>query len=419
MIKRSIYTVICSIILILALTGMSAVSAAVPNPTDIERKTVNGTEFIVKIFTVSENITADMLIEDDFETDGYIFSHTNTGRKENISETTKYASKQASLESSSNNASTILSQFTQSMSYGEDGYFGALTLDAASLVTQVSGYGTRNTPVSRTREIRGLMFNDPSAVPKAITDDGVTLTLAGIECIVTGTALAGDALVPVEYKAVASYSGTKSVSYVSGYTSTVNYTGTVTKKTVDSINYTITYTGTLIPVTTTEEPPPATEEVTEESGEIPGGNETEDEPGEAETSETGGKNILGVLWAALIICLTAAGAFGVIYYLKYIKKKPGKAEVSAYNLVGGEYVLLGAEPIEASEDTADLSIDLDKFSEEVKSNSFGFVLDKHSAETLNGKTIGVSYNGETIPHMINKTDGSGEYRFRLVFGGEP
>ncbi|MCL2816713.1 MAG: hypothetical protein FWD23_19100, partial [Oscillospiraceae bacterium] len=177
------------------------------------------------------------------------------------------------------------------------------------------------------------------------------------------------------------------------------------------------YTGTLIPTT---EPPPTTEEPTEEITEAPEeipeetGAETED--GEPEPTEKNGFNWRVLLLAAMI-CLLLAGTLGVIYYFKYIRKKQSRIEVSVYNLVGEDYILLGAEPLDADEEITDIAVDLSKYAESAESTSFGLVLNKHSLEVMNGKTFIVTFNGETLLHMINKTDDSGEYRFKLVFGG--
>jgi hypothetical protein len=383
------------------------VNAAVPTPVDIERKTVGGTEYTVKIFTVSKDINAESLIEDDFEADGFTFKHTKTDRKENVSENSKTATKPATVDTQTNDTAAILQQFTPSMSYSEDGYFGTLSLDAGSIVTQPSGYGARNESISKTREYPGLMYNDPSGIPQSITvDGGVTVTLSNIEWVVTGTALAGDSLVPTEYKAVASYSGTRQVWYVKGYTTTVNYTGIVTKRTVDSVNYTITYTGTPLPTTATE-PPPITEEITNPA-------EAGAEPTDSDESKPKPEINLSWVLPVLMIILTAAAVAGVIFFYKYFMKKKREPEISVYNLDGDEYVLLGVE----SPDDTNLTVELDKFGDSCKSNSFGFVLDSHSAEALNGKTLAVEYSGETLTHIIKKTDKSGEYRFKLIFGGD-
>ena len=388
----------------------------------MERKIVNGTEYIVKTFDVARNITEEMLIEEDFESEGYKFTHTNTDRKENVSESVRHETRQATLNSSTNSRAEILSQFTQSINYSEDGYAGTLTLDTNSLNTQVSGYGSRSVSISRTREHKNLMFNDPSFVPQSITEDGVTLTLTNIDWVVTGTALAGDALVPTEYKAVALYSGTQHVSYILGYVTTVNYSGLVNKRTVDSINFTITYTGTPLPTTTAAatEPPPITEPPVEETEpevipeETATADDTDSEIGDEqeddENEEKEKSSLLGILTAAGIALLAAAAVFGVIYYFMRIRKKQLKMEI--YNLVENEYTLLGVEILTEAE----LTVDLNKYGESVQSNSFGFGLDKHTVDTLDGCKINITYKEEVHVHTVNKSGNLKEYLFKFVFG---
>ena len=388
------------------------VSAAAPTPTNIERKTVNGTEYIVKTFNVNNSITAEMLVENDFKTDDFSFTHTNTEKKENISELSKSVSKPATLETTTNSASNILKQFIPSMSYSEDGYYGTLTLDTASLVTQASGYASRNVPVYKTKEYKGLLYNDPSFIPQSILDNGITLSLSSVEWIVTGTALAGDSLVPTEYKAIAQYSGSQRVTYATGYTTTVQYTGIVTKKSVDSITYIITYTGTFIPVPTTE-PPTTTEEPTTEAPtteEITTEPETENEEPVPEHGNIMGY-IIGIILAAILI---GGATAGYILYMKKNGNKNKKTEIAVYNLINDKYILLGTAPL----DKTNLSVNLNQFDASIKSGSFGFALDKYSANVLNGTTVSAAYNNKTLTHCIKQVDKSGEYKFELVFGNE-
>ncbi|MCL2774665.1 MAG: hypothetical protein FWD71_15160 [Oscillospiraceae bacterium] len=407
--KQKICSAICGIVLLFmfSLTGIT-VYAAAPTPTNVERKTVSGVEYIMKTFNVNTSITADMLVENDFESDGYKFTYIKTDKKENFSELSKQVEKAATLDSATNSAATILKQFTPSMSYSEDGYFGTLTLDTASLVTQPSGYGARNVPIYKTREYKGLLYNDPSYVSQSITDSGVTLSLTNIEWVVTATALAGDSLVPTEYKAVAQYSGSQRVTYVTGYTSTVQYTGVVTKRTVDSVTYTITYTGTLIPVPTTTEPPTATVTPTTTAEIMTTAEPTSEDKSVSQPSSSTTGFIFPIV---LILSLAALAVTGFILYKNVIGRNK-KVEVSIYNLIDEKYILLGIVPL----DTPNFVIDLNQFDNTIKSANFGFVLDKHSAEVLNGNNIIAKYNGETLSHAIQKNEKSGEYKFYLIFG---
>ena len=69
-------------------------------------------------------------------------------------------------------------------------------------------------------------------------------------------------------------------------------------------------------------------------------------------------------------------------------------------------------------ETGSLTLDLDKYSESLKSTAFGFALNKHALESFDDKAVEVTYNGEVLTHMVNKSDSSGEYKFVLRFGGE-
>ena len=402
--KQKIYSAICGIILLFMFS--LPVNADVPVAENTERKTVSGVEYIVKTYNVNKSVTAKMLKEDDFEQDGYRFTYTKTDKKENVSEQSKYVTKPMKIETSTNSASAILKQFTESVNYGEDGYYGTLPLDAGSLVTQPKGYGARNVPIYRTREYKGLMYNDPSYVAQSITDSGETLSLTGVEWVVTGTALAGDSLVPTEYKAVAQYAGSQRVTYVTGYTTTVNYAGIVTKKTVDSVTYTITYTGTLIPVPTTTEPPTTTEAPTTTAIETTIEPSSEDNP---EPQNGNGVNLL--LIGIIIALLTAAGIGFAFVYNKYIAKKEQQTAASVYNLIDSKYILLGTVPLDESEPI----VGLNQFAESVQSGNFGLSLDKHSAEALDGKAITVAYNGQTLSHIVQTDGNMNEYTFNLTF----
>ena len=408
--KHKIYTIICTVFLLISLT-MTAYAA---KPVSIERKTVNGTEYIVKIFTITQNISAESLIEADFEENGYSFKYTNAEKKENISESSKTVTETKTIETKTNKSADILKLLDSSISYGENGYKGTLALDTASINTQASGYAHKDTPIYKTKEYTGFIYADPSFVPGSITDNGVTLTLTNIDWVVMATALAGDTLIPTEYKAVASYSGSQRTIYATGYTTTAKYAGIVTKKTIDSVTYTITYTGTFIPIPTTAEPP-ATEPETTEINTVE--ETTEPETQDDENGDGGFHNrlskLLGIIAAALLIAGAAAGFIIFIYpKLKNNMGKKSKINASVYNLVNDQYILLGTQPL----DRVQPKINLDEYGGAVKTPEFGFVLDKKTSETLFGKIIGVKYGDETLTHVI--TEIANEYKFILVFNEE-
>ena len=93
---------------------------------------------------------------------------------------------------------------------------------------EASGYATSTRNVSATRSYPNLSEADVSLVPKSIEDSGRTLTLADVQWQEAGGF----------YNAAATYTGTASSKYATGYTVTVEYKGEVTKTACDTVVYT-------------------------------------------------------------------------------------------------------------------------------------------------------------------------------------
>lgn len=74
--------------------------------------------------------------------------------------------------------------------------------------------------------------------------NGRTLNLTNVEWQVTGTDLVGEALMPSQYQAVATYSAKASYQAATGYVTTAEYIGDVTHEGVESVTYVLTYIGT-------------------------------------------------------------------------------------------------------------------------------------------------------------------------------
>ena len=94
--------------------------------------------------------------------------------------------------------------------------------------------------------IGNLDRNDMSYVPATTIKNGKTLSLANVEWQVTGTALVGEALVPSQYQAIATYSASSSYQAATGYVTTAEYRGDVVSTGIESITYTVVYTGSAI-----------------------------------------------------------------------------------------------------------------------------------------------------------------------------
>lgn len=338
-----------------------------PAPISVERKNIDGTEYVIKMYELPIQTEDTTLIEPDFELDGFIFTHETTNKKINETTDTKEVTEQAQAQSQSKNLEEVIKQFPSTKAYDQDGYKGTLTLDTGSIVTEVAGYTTKNYTVSTTKEYPNLMYADPSYVSQSAVKDGYTLPLTDVSWTVMGTSLAGDTLVPTEYKAVATYSKTFSSQVPTGYISTARYKGNVTKTVADTADFTVTYVGTLID----------------------------------EGMPTILKVITGFVLVLLIICATTL-------LLLYLKSRRGSY---VYNLIDKEYICIGHQSINPKKPV----IDLNDFEDMIQSNVFQFILDKKTTSELFGRNINVTYKDVTIKHLVNEK--KGEYRFELNLGG--
>ena len=306
----------------------------IPAPISVERKNIDGTEYLIKVYDIADGTEPEQLIENDFELDGFLFSHETTDKKVNENTDTKEATEEVSVESQSKNLEDVVKLFPATKEYNQDGYKGSLALDTGSIVTEAAGYTTKNYTVSTTKEYPGLMYADPSFVSQTVVKDGYTLPLTDVSWTVMGTSLAGDSLVPTEYKDVATYAKTFSSQVPTGYVSKARYTGTVTKTQTGSITYTLTYTG--IPL------------------------------------ETGMPLPLKIITAVIGILLLA----GLLILLWLFLKSRKGAEI--YNLIDKEYICIGHQAVTPKEPV----IDLNEFDDLIQSNVFRFILDKRAREGI-------------------------------------
>jgi hypothetical protein len=221
------------------------------------------------------------------------------------------------------------------------------------------------------------MYADPTYVPQSATKNGTTLPLTDVQWVVTGSGLAGDTLVPTEYKATAYYSKNVSSQVPTGYTTTALYKGKLEKTSVDTVQYTVTYIGTPIFVPT---PEPVLEE---ESFEFPWWI---------------GLGILG------IAAVTSSGVF--VFFL--LKSRRG---VQIYNLIDKDYICIGRQSLDRNKPV----IDLNHFKDVIQSNTFSFILDKSDCKKLYGRNIAVTLDDVTVMHSVKGYNE--EYRFNLELGG--
>ncbi len=338
-----------------------------PAPVAVERRNVDGTEYIIKVFETADDIAPDKLVDGDFEQDGFLFRHLTTDKQMNESADTKEVMEEAKAEGQSGKLEDVIRQFPATKVYDRDGYKGTLALDTGSIVTEVAGYTTKHYTVSTTKEYPGLMYADPSYVAQSATKDGCTLPLTDVSWTVMGTGLSGDTLVPTEYKAVATYAKTMSRQVPTGYISTARYTGSVTKTTADTVVYTLAYAGSPL--------------------------------------DSGLPLPLKIATGLGVLLLLGGGGFALVLFLR------NRNGADIYNLIDREYVHLGRQSVNPKEP----AIDLNEFEDMVQGEAFRLILDKKTAKVLFGRNISVTCRDVTIKHRVNERNG--EYQFDLDFGG--
>lgn len=232
---------ICLCLLLTAALTMSASALEVPTSTVVQN--LNGSQQVVKTYTVSPEVDAQTLIEEPFQLEGFLYTYADIVKEENLVSDRRTHTETVTVETAKKNLDVILKELAPTMEYGDGTWAGTLALDHTSIQTQAAGYTTGSSTVTATKTIGPLDRNDMSYVPATTVKNGVTLNLSSVEWQVIGTDLTGDVLAPCSYQAVATYTGKSYYSAATGYVTTANYVGEVTHEGVESVTYRVTYLG--------------------------------------------------------------------------------------------------------------------------------------------------------------------------------
>ena len=212
---------------------------------------------IRKVYDLSPSTDPSTLPMEQFDRDGLRYECTDVLREVIIGSETKTVTQTETVESSKKDMDTILSLLPQEKEVTtEEGFSGTLTLDLDSIKTEPAGYSSSTQPVTATRTYPNLADQDLNHLPKSITEGGRTLTLQDVQWQTDNTYNADDYEIGDRFTALCTYGGSKSVSYVTGYTTTADYTGEVYRTGVTVIRYTVIFTGTPIEQEVTEQQEP-------------------------------------------------------------------------------------------------------------------------------------------------------------------
>lgn len=232
---------ICLCLLLTAALTMSASALEVPTNTVVQN--LNGSQQVVKTYTVSPEVDAQTLIEEPFQLEGFLYTYADIVKEENQVAERQSHTETVTVETAKKNLDVILEQLAPTMEYDDGTWAGTLALDHTSINTQAAGYTTGSSTVTATKTIGPLDRNDMSYVPATTTKNGVTLNLSNVEWQVIGADVVGDVMAPCSYQAVATYSGKSYYKAATGYVTTANYVGEVTHEGVESVTYQVTYLG--------------------------------------------------------------------------------------------------------------------------------------------------------------------------------
>ena len=219
-------------------------ACALEVPTDTTIQNLNGSQQLIKTYTLPPGADTQQLIEEPFEQEGYRYTFAEIVKEENQVSDRKYHTETVTLETGTKDLGKILEQLATTLDYDDGTYSGVLTLDHTAIRTEASGYASKAKTVTATKTIGPLDRNDMSYIPATTVKDGVTLNLSNVDWQIIGTDLVGDALAPASYQAVATYSGKSYHKVATGYITSADYVGEVTRDDVESVTYKVTYLGT-------------------------------------------------------------------------------------------------------------------------------------------------------------------------------
>ncbi len=275
--------------------GAAPVRPAALYPTEVVESAEGDCRRLEKVYLLTAADNPANIPTEDFEREGYRYTLLDVTRQDYTESETREHTETVTLDSGTKDMDKIMPQLAATREVTtEDGFTGILTLDTASIQVEAAGYGSSSRTVTATRTYPNLSDADSSLIPKTITDSGRTLTLADVQWQEAGGF----------YNATASYTGTATSSYATGYIITAEYAGEVVKTISGEMIYTAVFSGT--PINAPVQTEPGAED-----------NSTETQP--PELAEPGSSGGIGLKW--LLVLPIAAGAAGLAFLGKFLLKK--------------------------------------------------------------------------------------------------
>ena len=256
MIKQRIFAFLFTVALLLCAASPPAQasdrSAACYYPVEVESYTAGDFDQprIRKVYQLSLSDDPSGIPTEDFVEYGRTFHLMEMTRKDEVGVDTQPLTKTITTDSSTGDLGEILKQLAPEITAEtEDGYTGTLKLDYNSVQAEVKGYKTSTRSLSASRTYSHLSDADLSLVPKTVEDGGKTLTLTNVQWS-SESQEDGSQL----FTASATYAGSATSRYATGYTVTADYRGEVVKTNCEIVTYTAIFGCTDVPYVPTAVP---------------------------------------------------------------------------------------------------------------------------------------------------------------------
>ena len=289
---------LAALILALALCPASALAAeqdtgggnqAAAYPAEVRESEENGVHRIEKVYVLSVRDDPAAIPTADFEREGRSYTLLDVIKNDQTETDAKDHIEVVTLATDTKDVAAIIQQLEPALEVTtEDGYTGTLAPDYPSITVEADGYKTSSRTVTATRSYPNLSDADASLIPKTTQEGGRTLTLTDVQW----QEAAGF------YNATATYSGTATEKYATGYTATMEYKGEVSKTSGDTVIYTAIFASH------------------GETRNVPGPQELS-----APAAEDGGRSMSKALLILPLAVLLGGAGFGGWKLTKYMKDK--------------------------------------------------------------------------------------------------
>ena len=219
---------LCLAALLACSLAIPAMAADILYPVEVTEYMEGDSSRLKKIYVLTPADDPSLIPTEDFDREGQTYTLLDITRQDQVETDTRDYTETVTLESKTKDMDAILPQLTATLEVDtEEGYTGVLTLDTASIQVEAAGYSTSTRALTAARTYPNLSDADVSLIPKSIEDGGRTLELADVQWQEAGEF----------YTANATYTGTASSKYATGYTVTAEYSGEVSRTTNDTVTY--------------------------------------------------------------------------------------------------------------------------------------------------------------------------------------